>query len=89
LQLFDTNWPSVHDKGAWHEAICYMGLFETIKVLIDDGILDLETVNRLFGYRIRHIVKNELIRKWTIDNPKIKDGWSAFIELARLLGHYK
>jgi len=61
-----------------------MGLFERVKVLIDDGIIDANTVNRLYGYRITNIVSNAAIQEEKL--VKEAGSWKDFIELRQMLG---
>src|SRR5580700_744395 len=49
---------TVHE---WAEIEEYMGLFESIKLLIDKGAIDIDTVERMYGYRLSNIVANPLI----------------------------
>ena len=65
-----------------------MGLFERIKVLVDNRIIDLKTVDRLYGYRITNIVKNKKIKTGKLENPETKEGWQNFIELSSALKRY-
>jgi hypothetical protein len=80
--------PSSNDNEAWADIESYMGLFERIKVLIDNGIVDLEIVNRLYGYRVSNITSCDEIRKGKLENPETRHGWSDFIALARALNRY-
>jgi hypothetical protein len=83
------NGPPLDDSEAWADIESYMGLFERIKVLIDAGMIDKDTMNRLYGYRISNIVRNNVIRVGKLENPETKGGWTDFIELATLLGRYR
>ena len=47
-----------------------MGLFERVKVLVDDKIIDIDTVDRLYGYRVDNIVNNETIRQAKLEREK-------------------
>ncbi|MBA7541225.1 hypothetical protein ES705_33532 [subsurface metagenome] len=40
----------------WNMVERYMGMFERVKVLMDDGLLDVDAVERFYGYRIRNII---------------------------------
>jgi hypothetical protein len=68
----------------WVAVEKYMGLFERIKVLIDDGIVDLATIDRLYGYRVFNIVANEVIRKAKLEGETRKY-WQDFIGLHQSL----
>jgi hypothetical protein len=70
----------------------YMGMFERIKVLVDDKLLDLDAVERFYGYRIQNIVANPVIfrekklmrpEEWSKLDKDIQEEhpWRNFIEL--------
>lgn len=63
----------------WAAIEQYMGLFERIKVLIDDNIIDLDTIDRLYGYRVFNIVDNADIRQAKLEEEA--KSWSGFIAL--------
>ena len=46
----------------WPAIEAYMGVFERIQVLIDERVLTLRTVDRLYSYRVLNIVSNDHIR---------------------------
>jgi hypothetical protein len=76
--------PSTSEE--WADVEGYMGLFERIKVLDEDEIIDLERIKRLYGYRMSNIVDNNRIRAEKLEKrPK---GWRDLIELARSLKIY-
>ena len=64
-----------------------MGLFERVKALIDDKIIDLDTVNRFYGYRLFNIVDNEAIRKFKLEQEA--EFWRDFIKLWRALDKHR
>ena len=63
----------------WAAEESYMGLFERIEILIENGVLDLGTVDRLYGYRIFNIVGNDIIRKSKLENER--KSWEDFDKL--------
>lgn len=67
----------------WVAIEMYMGLFERIKVLVDSKIIDLDTIKRLYGYRVLNIVANDAIRRTKIEQEA--DNWHDFIELWQAL----
>jgi hypothetical protein len=71
------------EPGDWAEIERYMGLFERAKILIDDGFLDPEEFDHLYGYRVRNIRANPSIRREKLE--KRAYGWRYFIELENLL----
>jgi hypothetical protein len=50
----ETEWPAVE---------AYMSVFERIQVLVEEGILTLEEVDRLYSYRVLSIVSNASIHQ--------------------------
>jgi hypothetical protein len=77
--------PSSYDE--WVEVESYMGLFERIKVLVDDKIIDIGTIDRLYGYRVFNIVANDTIHKEKL--VKRPDGWQDFIGLWHALERHR
>ncbi len=73
------NGPHFLKDGADIEG--YMGLFERVQLLREKDLIDIETVNRLYGYRLFTIVKNDNIYQGKlVENG---DGWTDFIRLWR------
>jgi hypothetical protein len=84
----------------WIKVERYMGMFERIKVLVDYKLLDIDTVNHFYGYRIRNIIANETIVKAKgIASPeewqrfdmrqRKKHSWKLFIELWHMLEQHQ
>jgi hypothetical protein len=46
----------------WIKVGRLLGLFEYIQILIEDGLIDLKTVDQLYGYRLFYAYSNEVIR---------------------------
>ena len=67
----------------WRDIERYMGLFERIKILIDDGFIDIDRFDRTYGYRIESIISNKQIRKEKLEDRA--DGWREFNELVQAL----
>lgn len=67
----------------WAEIERYMGLFERAKILIDDGFLDPEEFDHLYGYRVRNIRANPTIRREKLEIRAY--GWVYFLELEKIL----
>jgi hypothetical protein len=67
---FPKDWPAIES---------YMGLFERIQVLVEEKIIDIDVVDRLYGYRLFNIVANPVIYREKL--VKIADGWRDFIKL--------
>ena len=47
----------------WVAVERYMGLFERINILVEDKIIDIDTVDRLYGYRVINISRNKIIQQ--------------------------
>jgi hypothetical protein len=60
----------------------YMGVWERVETLLADNSLDLPTVHKLYGDRVRFLLRNEVIRSYVVERPH---DWSAFHSLARRL----
>ena len=71
----------------WIPVEKYMGLFERIQLMVESGIIPLDTIERFYGYRVENIVNNEVIeQKKLVDQ---KEGWQNFINLAKSLDLYE
>ena len=75
--------PSTPDE--WVKVELYMGLFERVQILIEDGIIRRKIFERLYGYRVGNIVKNQRIKVEKLE--KRSEGWKDFIALAHSLGY--
>ncbi len=66
-RLSGLGWPNGKSEPEtpeeWIAVDIYMGLFERIQVLIEDSIVDFDTFDRLYGYRVFLIVNNPVIRQ--------------------------
>lgn len=49
-----------------HDIFECLGFFERIKVLLDNQVIDLPTVDRLFGYRFFLLVNNPHVQKFAL-----------------------
>lgn len=45
----------------WIKVGRVLGLFEYIQILVEDRIIDIDTVDELYSYRLFHLVNNEII----------------------------
>jgi hypothetical protein len=90
---FDNDWVPSDDKDtniagiSWARINNYMGLFERIKILIDDDIVNLELFTRLYGYKLRYLVLNDAIYQRKLLGQGY--GWTDFIKLAHDLADLK
>jgi hypothetical protein len=65
------------------EVQTYMGLFERIHLLIEEGIINIDTVDRLYGHRFFFIVTNPIIYQERL--VKHTQDWTDFIKLWKAL----
>jgi hypothetical protein len=56
----------------------YLGEFELIELLVDAGVVDLATIDRLHGYRLDLLLWNEQAHGMAAGNPK---GWAHYLAL--------
>ena len=78
----DDKWrPEFPKDGPAVEA--YMGLFERVQLLLEKDLIDIGTVNRLYGYRLFNIVNNPII--YQVKLVELGDGWIDFIKLWKAL----
>ncbi len=71
----------------WTAVERYMGLFERVKALIDDKIIDIDTVYSFYGYRVFNLTANETIRECKLVQEE--ESWIDFVELWRALEAYR
>ena len=71
----------------WPDVERYMGLFERIKILIDDGFMDIDKFDRLYGYRIDNITNNRQIKEEKL--VKRAYGWRDFNALVEKLEKHR
>lgn len=83
LRLEEGDWSASASEQEWMELNRYMGLIEHIKLLVDDRILNLRTVDRIFSHRVHAIVSNPAVRRRNLEDRK--EIWKDFIELWRAL----
>jgi hypothetical protein len=68
----------------WAAVEAYMGLFERVWALVQDGSIEIEVVERLYGYRLANIVRNDTIRG-KLERLRTARDWIDLIELWRAL----
>lgn len=94
------DWSRVGPGGEWRKEVSgpefpkdgpaiesYMGLFERIRLLVEEGVIDIGTVDRLYGYRLSNIVSNPIIFQKKL--VELADGWTDFIKLWGELAGYR
>jgi hypothetical protein len=75
----------------WREIEDYLGVFEHCERLIEDGLLDWQTFQDMFGYRVRNIMSvDQIVGKVRLDEEDRPGTWCNLIKLAgRLEPEYK
>lgn len=68
------------DRDAWILIEAYMGLFERVQVMIEDGVVDLQGFDDLYGYLLVNIVDNTSIREAKLES-NLAPYWQRFIDL--------
>jgi len=63
----------------WVPVERYMGTFERIHALVEAGLLDLDLVEELYGYRISNLVNDDNVYRYKL--VERASGWSRFIRL--------
>lgn len=71
----------------WIPVEKYMGLFERIQVMVESGIVPINTIKKFYGYRVTNIVSNEIIKQNKLENRA--ENWEDFINLAKALKVYE
>jgi hypothetical protein len=63
----------------------YLGVFERIFIAYEAGQLDAETIDHLYGYRLRNIWANQRILETKLQSESLKMFWSRIIALTYVL----
>jgi hypothetical protein len=71
-------------REEWRKVKRYMGRFERVSVFVSQGLLEPGVVYRLYGQRMKHIIKNKQIRTTLLEGERARH-WTDFIELWRVL----
>jgi hypothetical protein len=96
LREFMTKYDDVHfglRSGRWIQRDptldelfrieAYMGLFEHCYRMINDEVIDLDTFEHIYGYRLFNILANVRIVTSKLKNER--SGWVDFIELCKVV----
>ncbi len=77
-----TQDPIAEISPLWIYVFDYMGIFERIQIMVEDDIIPLEQVDRLYLYRVQWLVENPAILARLQSEP---DVWLDFIRLCKSL----
>jgi hypothetical protein len=70
----------------WLQIWGLMSVFERINIMLDDRILDIRIIDRLYGFALRAIIANDAI----FERVKLSGAeWQDFIELCYALADYR
>jgi hypothetical protein len=79
IVLRNGNWTTYNNPQKWPQLEAYMGLFEHCMIMLDKGLIDWETFQRLYEYRLQNIiVVPEIVGEKLITRGK---SWQDFIQL--------
>jgi hypothetical protein len=74
--------PGTHEE--WAQVEDYMGFFEHCELMLRKGLIDRETFDAIFSYRVANILHNQKIVQAKLVEER--HGWTTFLALARRLG---
>ena len=73
------NLPGPSTPEEWRQVEAYMGLFEHCETMFNDKLIDLDTFNDIYGYRLGNIMAN---RKIVLEKlGRRRSGYTRFIAL--------
>lgn len=78
--------PDTDDTIQWPEVWQYMGFFERISIMLDDKVLDVSLVYRLYGYRVYRIIFNDAL---FAELEHGAEAWKDFIRLCHAIASYR
>lgn len=82
LELANTREVFTPQSADWRDIFGYMGVFERINIMVEDKILDIALVDRLYGFRLIAILANDEVYKMvSLSGAE----WQDFILLCRLI----
>ncbi len=70
----------------WLEIVGYMGVFERMNIMVEDGILEINMVDRLYGSRLILLLSNNEISEMVRESG---GEWRDFIHLCRLIADHR
>jgi hypothetical protein len=84
----DGDWAEGRSKPTtvdeWADVEAYMGLFERVYFLLDEGLIKEQIVRDLYRYKISNVVVNATIhQRKLVENAA---GWEKFLTLCKRLG---
>lgn len=86
LKLTGLGWPDgrtgPESAKEWMQVGRALGLFEYIQILVRDRIIDIDTVDQLYSYRLFHLVNNETIKERHFGS---QGRWDGVVQLWKAL----
>ena len=65
------------------KVVAYVGFFARVAFLIEEGAVDLKTVNRMFAFRFFLAAHNRHVQEKILYAPLYEDHWRSFFVLYR------
>ncbi len=82
LALANKQVPFTPQSADWVQVWSYLSVFERMNIMVEDGILDVAMVDRLYGFRLAAILGNDDI----FDMVQKSGGeWQDFIHLCKVV----
>lgn len=78
VMLRNNQWPDEPEDMPWPELEAYLGLMEHCQVMIKNGLLDFQTYNEIYGYRLVNVVQSPSIRQKL---QAERAGWKNLLKL--------
>ena len=70
----------------WPQIWALMGIYERISIMLDDQILDIRIIDRLYGFALRALIANDAV----YERLKLTGAeWQDFIDLCYALADYR
>jgi hypothetical protein len=76
-----SNVASKLSNNEWPDVEAYMGLFEHINIMLQEGQISDKIFKNIYGYRLKNILHNNMIKKEKLE--EFGDSWQDFIALCR------
>jgi hypothetical protein len=82
LALANKQVPFTPQSQDWFQVWSYLSVFERMNIMVEDGILDVAMVDRLYGFRLAAILGNDDVFKMV---QQAGGEWQDFIHLCKVV----
>ena len=82
VRLVDNNNPFKPQADDWGGVWSYMSVFERINIMLEDKILDIALVDRLYGFRLIALIANDAVYQMLETSGA---EWQDFIRLCKAI----